>query len=32
MHAAYGSIEGYLADGLGLEPEVRQALREAFLA
>lgn len=27
----YGSLEGYLRDGLGLEPEVLDALRDAFL-
>lgn len=32
MHAEYGSIETYFARGLGLGPDVRAALREAFLA
>jgi protein-tyrosine phosphatase len=27
----YGSLEGYLRDGLGLEPETLEALRSAFL-
>ena len=31
MHADYGSIDSYFTDGLGLEAEVLEALRKAFL-
>ena len=31
MHAEYGSIEAYVRRGLGVEDDVLQALREAFL-
>jgi protein-tyrosine phosphatase len=30
MRRSYGSIEGYLADGLHLDARVQQALRAAF--
>ena len=31
LHADYGSIDAYLSDGLGLEDEALEALRDAFL-
>lgn len=32
MHDRFGTIEGYFADGLGIDADGQQALREAFVA
>ena len=31
MHQDYGSIDGYVSEGLGLDPDAQAALRARFL-